>query len=226
MLAELSYDAGDIQPVVARTGVGALTRSFELPMELSGVTMTIGGASVGLQYVSRRTIRFVVPRGLSSALTGTSYPVVVNNNGLVYKGSVIIVPARPDLLTNLPTPGPGGRAQALNTTTRIFTREPFTTSTFRFKGSRKVGTKLRIYMTGIESVNAASYGVRIGGVLYSGAAFGTDAVRVAPGIYYIELVIGNDIAGLPNAPIVMIIAGGNQTFYSRLEDTAPVISIL
>ena len=60
MLANVTFTSGINQPIVARTAVGSLDRRFNLPMELSGVTMTIGGATVGLKSVfkTRNHIRF------------------------------------------------------------------------------------------------------------------------------------------------------------------------
>jgi hypothetical protein len=63
MLAILNYTSGINEPVVARTAVGSLQRRFTLPIELSGVTLTVNGAAAGLQSVSQRQIVFVVPPG-------------------------------------------------------------------------------------------------------------------------------------------------------------------
>jgi hypothetical protein len=54
-------------------------------MELSGVSMSINGVMCGMKSVGGHEITFVVPEGLNSALTGTAYPFVVNNNGVEIK---------------------------------------------------------------------------------------------------------------------------------------------
>ena len=63
---------------------------------------------VGLKSVSQREIVFVTPPAISSVTAGTQYPLVVNNNGTEITGNLTIVPARPDIFTNLSVPGPGG----------------------------------------------------------------------------------------------------------------------
>ena len=73
MAATLFYQAGFDRSVVARTAVGSLMRSFTLPIELSGISMTINGAACGLKSVSRHRIEFVVPPGLASSSAGTNY---------------------------------------------------------------------------------------------------------------------------------------------------------
>src|SRR5204862_8174351 len=51
MAATLFYQAGFDRSVVARTAVGSLMRSFTLPIELSGISVTINGAACGLKSV-------------------------------------------------------------------------------------------------------------------------------------------------------------------------------
>jgi len=161
MLVILNYTSGLNSPVIARTAVGSLSRSFTLPIELSGVTMTINGVSVGLKTVGQRQITFVVPPGLTSALTGTVYPVVVNNNGVVYKGSITIVPTRPDVFTFFPVPAPNGRARLFNITNTVFRTEPFNVTTLRLRGGRRVPTVLRLFLTGVEGAPSSITTIRI-----------------------------------------------------------------
>jgi uncharacterized protein (TIGR03437 family) len=231
MLVMLDYESGISQPVVARTAVGSITRSFPLPMELSGVTMTINGASVGLKRVSRRQIVFVVPPGLSASDSGTTYPVVINNNGLVHKGTIVIVPARPDVFTTSPTPGPGGRVRAFNTTNRVFTTEPFTITTFQLKGSRRVRSRIRIFLTGVNNVAptaiaTAAISVRIGDVTISGSSVVAGPVPSEPGVFYVEFTLPPELAGAGDKPLVVLVFFNGIIYTSRLDDTAPRISIL
>jgi uncharacterized YccA/Bax inhibitor family protein len=77
MSAILDYQAGIDRPLIARTVVGAADRQFGLPIELSGLTMTIRGAACGLRSVSRHKIEFVVPAGVISALTEKMFHGIV-----------------------------------------------------------------------------------------------------------------------------------------------------
>ena len=98
MLAFLNVPSG-FDPIAARTAVGSVQRSFQLPIELSGVTLTINGVGAGLKSVSSASITFVVPPTLAADAAGTSYPVVLNINGVVVKSTIVLVPARPDIFS-------------------------------------------------------------------------------------------------------------------------------
>ncbi len=226
MLAILNYNSGTNAPLIARNAVGSIDRRFTLPIELSGVTMTINGAAAGLKSVGQRQIVFVVPPGLNVANDGIVYPVVINNNGTVFKGNVTVVPARPDIFTNLLTPGPGGRARVFNVTNRVYTTEPFTITTFRLRGSRRVPSVLRVYLTGVESLAGTAFTIRIGSVTISGANVITNATLVEPGVYTVDFTLPATIAGAGDQPIVVSVLVNGVTYNSRLDDTAPRISIL
>lgn len=229
MLAIMDFQSGINQPVVAVEAFGSLDRRFTLPIELSGVTMTINGAAVGLKRVSQRQIVFVVPPGLSvSGTTNTAvYPVVLNNNGTVVKGSVTIVPSRPDVFTDLPTPGPFGRARVFNATNAPFlNREPFNVTTIKRRGGRRVPTVLRVYVTGVNNITAPSILVRIGGREISGASILTNAIIREPGVYSIDVVLPTELNAAGDVPVIVSVTVNGQTFLSRLDDTAPRIRIL
>lgn len=226
MLAILDYNSGTNQPIVARTAVGSIERRFTLPIELSGLTMTINGASCGLKTVGQRQIVFVVPPGLPAADAGTVYPVVINNNGLVFKGNVTIMRARPDVFSDRLTPGPGGRAKIFNSTNRVLTREPFTITTFRLRGSRRVQSVLRVYVTGINNLSSTSFTIRIGSRDISGALILTGATLVEPGIYTVDFTLPAELAGAGDQPIIFTANVNGILYQSRLDDTAPRLSIL
>ena len=223
MLAILNFQAGLDQPVVARTAVGSLKRAFTLPIELSGVTLTINGAACGLQSVSRHQIVFVVPPGLSSAVTGTSYPVVLNNNGFVLKGSVTIVPARPDIFTFTGT-APGGRAKIFNVTNTVPRTEPFTTFTILIRGGRRVPSRMRLYVTGTPPTSGSIFTVRIGPS--PPIAITAGPVLVEPGVYTIDFTLPASLTGAGDQPIIVTATVGGTAFQSRLDDTAPRLFIL
>ena len=191
--------------------------------------MTINGAACGLKSVSRRTIVFVVPPLLSSAAAGTSYQVVINNNGTVIKGNLTIVPTRPDIFTDLPVPGPFGRALAFNVTNRVHTTEPFTVSTVRVRGGRLVPSVIRLRMTGIANIPVGSgiIEVRIGSVTIAGADILTGSSIVEPGVYTFDFRLPQTLRMAGDQPIVVTVRlTDGTTFTSRLDDTAPRISIL
>jgi uncharacterized protein (TIGR03437 family) len=193
-------------------------------MSLSGVTMTIGGHTVGLKSVDSNSIEFVAPRAMSSLIEGLSYPVVVNNNGSVIKGWVTIVPARPDVFSTVF--GPGGRARAVNVVNRVHTPEPFTVTTVQVRGGRRVPTRLRLKLTGVEGASASNFSIRIGSQTISGTAVKSGGVLVEPGVYYVDFELPAGLNGAGDQPIVVTILAGTGTYSSRLDDTAPRLRIL
>jgi uncharacterized protein (TIGR03437 family) len=193
-------------------------------MSLSGVTMTIGGHTVGLRSVDSNSIEFVAPRALSSLLEGLSYPVVVNNNGSVTKGWVTIVPARPDVFSTVF--GPGGRAQAVNIVNRVHTPEPFTVTTVQVKGGRRVPTRLRLRLTGVEGAGVINFSIRIGSQTITGTPIKSGGVLVEPGVYYVDFELPAGLDGAGDQPIIVTILAGSASYSSRLDDTAPRIRIL
>lgn len=226
MLAVVDIFSGTSAPVVARTAVGSLERSFTLPIELSGVTMTIGGAACGLKTVGRRQITFVVPPGLTGSAAGTSYPIVINNNGVVYKGTAVLVAARPDIFTKNLSPSPGGRALIFNATNRVLLTEPFPIRTFRLRGSKLVPTVLRLRLTGVKDVVSTGFQIRIGGVEVPTGSVLTAATLVEPGVYTVDFTIPSAMLGNGDQPIVVSVTADGATWQSRLDDTAPRVTIL
>lgn len=229
-LAILNYSPSTNEPIVARTAVGSLQRSFTLPITLSGVTMTINGVACGLKSVSRHQIIFVVPPFLSSVAAGTPYPVVINNQGTVFRGSLTIVPARPDIFTDLLVPGPGGRAQAFNVTNRVHTTEPFTVRTIRVRGGTRVPSVIRLRLTGVANTSAGVITVSIGGappVPITPISSMTGGILVEPGVYTIDFQLPDSLNMAGDQPIVVEVRLPDGTiFSSRLQDTAPRIFIL
>ena len=229
-LAILDFQSGTNFPIVAREAVGSLSRSFTLPVELSGVTMTINGAACGLRRVSQRQIVFIVPQGLT--INGTTnnsvYPVVINNNGTLIKGNVTIVPSRPDIFTNLPTPGPGGRARIFNATNAPFLNsEPFTVTTIKRRGGRRVPTVLRVHMTGVQSLINTDFKIYVGGRRIEGNTFViSNAILIAPGEFTVDFKLPPELNAAGDVPIVIEVLVNGVIYTSRLDDTAPRFRIL
>lgn len=226
MLAILNYDAPLNPPVVARTAVGSISRSFTLPIQLSGVTLSINGAACGLKSVSHREIVFVVPPGLTASGAGAEYPVVINNNGTEIKSTVRIVPARPDIFTFSEVPGPFGRANLRNVTNRVHTTEPFTVTTIRIRGGVRVPTRLRMRITGAALVGTAIITIRIGNASIGGTAILSVAEIESPGVYTVDFELPPTLNMGGDLPVIMSIAADGGPFDSRLDDTAPRVFIL
>jgi len=191
--------------------------------------MTINGVACGLKSVSQRQIVFVVPPLLGSTITGTSYPVVINNNGTVFKGTVVIVPTRPDIFTDLAVPGPFGRAQVTNVTNRVPTTEPFNVFTVRLRGGMRVPTQLRLRLTGVANISNASSSViriRIGNTTITGTPVLTGGVLVEPGVYTIDFQLPAALNMAGDQPIIVEVNVNGTIFSSRLDDTAPRLRIL
>lgn len=186
--------------------------------------MSIGGHTVGLKSVDSNSIEFVAPRSLPSAVEGTNYPVVVNNNGSVIKGWVTAVPGRPDVFSSVV--GPGGRAQALNVVNRVHMAEPFTVTTVRVRGGERVATVLRLKVTGVEGAGTVNFSIRIGSQTISGTQVVSGGVLVDPGVYYVDFQLPVGLRGAGDQPIVVTILAGTGSYSSRLDDTAPRLSIL
>lgn len=211
--------------VFNQTAVGSLQRSFTLPIELSGVTVTINGAAAGIKSVTGNEVLFVVPPALPVAATGTTYPIVINYNGGVFKSNITLVPARPDVFTTSATPGSGGRARIFNATNRVLTTEPFTVTTNRIKGGRRVPTVLRVYLTGVQGVPAANISIRVGNREVPAASITAPVLR-EPGVYSIDFSLPPELIHAGDVPIVVTVTVNNTIFQSRLEDTAPLFRIL
>lgn len=222
MLAIVGFSESFAQPATEFTAVGSLKRSFTLPIELGGVTVSINGAAAGLKMVSRNQITFVVPPALTPRTE--PYPVVINNNGIVVKSSLVIVTARPDVFTFSEVPGPGGRARVFNATNRVLTGEPFNVTTLKYKGGRRVPTVLRLYLTGVQGAAPANFVIRIGSVMITNVL--TGAILVEPGVYTVDFALPPELDMAGDQPVVVSIISGGVTYRARLDDTAPRVRIL
>lgn len=227
MLAILNYSPGTVQPVVAQTAVGSLDRRFTLPIELSGVTLTVNGAAAGLKSVGQRQVVFVVPPGLfPPGADNISYPIVLNNNGIVSRGTITVVNARPDIFTFSEAPAPNGRAKVFNVTNRVPRVEPFAVTTVKIKGGVRVPTVLRVFLTGVEQVNKNNVSIRVGETLIAGTLITTDSVPREPGVYTYDFTLPSSLAGAGDVPIIISVTLNGVTYQSRLDDTAPRFRIL
>jgi uncharacterized protein (TIGR03437 family) len=227
MLAILTFPFDSGNDIVARTAVGSLSRRFTLPIELSGVTLTINGAAAGLQSVSQRQVVFVVPPGLPVVNNApTVYPVVLNINGTVYRGSITIVQARPDIFTFAPTATTFNRARIFNVTNTVPRTEPFNVTTIRLRGGRRVPSVLRVFLTGVNNIAAGNINIRVGSTPLTGAQIVSNAVLREPGVYSIDFTLPATLLGAGDVPIIVSVTVNGVTYESRLDDTAPRFRIL
>jgi hypothetical protein len=152
---------------------------------------------------------------------------VLNNNGTVIKGTITIVPGRPDIFTNLPVPGPGGRARIFNATNAPFLNgEPFNVTTIKRRGGRRVPTVLRLYLTGVNSLTSTAFSIRVGSQTITGASILTNAILVEPGVYTVDFTLPPELNGAGDVPIIVTVTVNGQSYTSRLDDTAPRFRIL
>ena len=171
-----------------------------LPIELNGVSVSVNGAAAGLYFVgntSAEGIRFVVPIGVATGIQ----PVVVNNNGRVFRGFLNVIAAQPDLFSS--TGDAGGTVIACNVTDPsvggcVPGPFPLTSS----NGTATVPTVIEIHLTGVRGSTAAETQVAIGTTNISPSSvrvntnnFGFDLITItlpstlAPGTYPVVVTV-------------------------------------
>lgn len=217
-----------------------VNRRPPLPIELNGVSVSVGGSAAGLYFVAPNQINFVVPVGLTAS--ATAQPVVIFNNGALIRSSVLLNAAQPDIFTS--TTGPGGRAAVLNVTNPCVapSGEPFAVTTTIPKGSQTTGncattdtetvpTRLLIMLTGIRGVTAtSSVSVTIGTTITGTADPVNGPIHavgpsLTPGFDQIIVELPASLAGAGDVPVVVSVTAGGATFTSRPAATAPHITI-
>lgn len=187
--------------------------------------MTINGAACGIKAVDANHVEFVVPVALASAVAGTSYPVVLNNNGVVMKNSFVIVPVRPDVFNQAMFIGPGGRAKLFNVTNSIYTTEPFVVRTIKRRGNRLTASVLRLYLTGVANAGSVIT-IRIKDKIILGGNIVAGPDIVDPGIYTVDFALPPELEGAGDQPLVVTITINGVSFSSRLDDTSTKVLIL
>jgi uncharacterized protein (TIGR03437 family) len=205
-----------------------------LPLELSGVSVSVSGAAAGLYSVAPNQINFVVPPGLASSATAA--PVVVFNNGALIRTSLLLNPVQPDIFTS--TNGPGGRAAVLNVTNPCIAPpgEPFTITTTRPANSGTTGdctstqtetapTRLLIMLTGLHLSTGATVTVRIGTTDLTGTSIISFGPSNTPGFDQVIVELPATLAGAGDVPVIVSAVVSGTTFTSRPADTAPHITI-
>jgi len=190
-----------------------------LPVELRGVSVSIRGAAAGMYAVSPTAITFVVPPGLPVSGT-TSYPIVINNNGTVIRGFLVIIAAQPDVETS--TNGPNGRAVICNITNPTVSgcqTEPFNVTSPNASGS-PVATVLEVHLTGVRGATPGSLQVIIGTtVIVPTANIPSDA----PGFDQVIITLPSTVDRGDNLPVV--VKFGTATSRPTPGDSPPLVKI-
>jgi uncharacterized protein (TIGR03437 family) len=214
-------------------------RRPSLPVELTGVSLSINNAAAGLYFVSPTEIQFVVPAGLTPLAAGSAtYPVVIHvNDGSTVRtirSALQIVQAQPDIFTRPEAPT---RAFVFNVTNGTSMGEPpdgFPVTSPNMAGAPSP-TILAIFLTGVRNpaITRANVTVSIGDRNLTG----NDIVQLTsgserafrptdmPGVDQLNLQLRADMAGLGDQPLVISVTIGGQTFTSRPAATAPRIRI-
>jgi hypothetical protein len=139
------------------------------------------------------------------------------------KGSLTLVPARPDVFTFSAAPAPLGRARIFNATNRVQTTEPFTVTTVKIKGGTRVATVFRVFLTGVEGATAGTISIRAGN--QTAASVSVPVLR-EPGVYSVDFTLPPAANGAGDVPIIVTVTVGGVAYQSRLDDTAPRFRIL
>ena len=222
---ELSIIRSTVALAPANTGptTGSETRRApDLPVELNGVSVSVNGAAAGLYFVgnSPQQINFVVPR---SVTTGVA-KVIINNNGTVLRGFVLIVAAQPDVFST--TADAGGRAIAVNVTNPASrTGEPFPTQSLDMAGNL-VPTVLELSLTGARGVATSEVKITIGTTDITGTSITFVGPNTEmPGFDIINFVLPATLSNAGDLPIVVTVTRSSAVFTSRPPDTAPHVTI-
>lgn len=216
------------EPQTACDAASESRRSPSLPVELSGVSLSVNNAAAGLYFVSPTEIQFVVPVGLAAQTGTATYPVVIS----IHEGETIrsvrsvlqVVAAQPDIFTRSDAPA---RATVFNVTNMTLMGEPaegFPVTTDVM--GTATPTVLSIYLTGIRNVPVANITVMIGDRTLSGTTeIRSNTPTDMPGVDQLNVQLRADLAGLGDQPLVVSVTIGGQTFTSRPAATAPRIRI-
>jgi uncharacterized protein (TIGR03437 family) len=143
--------------------------------------------------------------------------VVINNNGTVLRGFVVIVASQPDIFTT--TNGPGGRAMVFNVTNPINRMgEPFSVTSDDGTGNQ-VPTVLEIDLTGVRGATASGITVTIGTTDIVATFIASNPEM--PGFDMVKVTLPASLAGAGDVPIIVRTSSAT----SRGTDTAPHITI-
>ena len=185
-------------------------RAPALPIELNGVSVSVGGAAAGLVFVGNESkqINFVIPITVPVGVA----TVAVANNGTLLRGHVQIVPGQPDISTTS-ADGVGGRAGARDAV--LLTPEPF-----------DAGRTIQLSVSGVRGATRTEITVTVGTTVISGDAIVAVQPTDTPGFDIINFTLPASLAGAGDVPVVVTFTRtGGFSATSRPAATAPHITI-
>jgi uncharacterized protein (TIGR03437 family) len=215
-LARITSSASLAPSAAATVNASVLSFAPALPVELNGVSVSIGGAAAGLYSVSPSAISFVVPRGLPNGV----YRLIINNNGTVIRGHIAIVTAQPDIVTS--TNGPNGRAVICNVTNPTISgcqTEPFNVTSPNASGS-PVPTVLELHLTGVRASSASAISVIIG---TTSIVPSSNIPSDQPGFDLVTFTLPSTVDRGDNLPVVVRV--GTATSRPTPGDSPPLVKI-
>mgnify|MGYP003286319803 CR=1 FL=1 len=163
-------------------------------------------------------IRFVVPIGVPLGVQ----PVVVNNNGRVFRGFVNIVAAQPDIFSS--TGDAGGEAIVCNVTNPALAGcVPGPFSLTSSNGTTTVPTVIEIHLTGVRGETTAETSVAIGSTNIT-----PTSVRSNTSNFGFDLITLTLPSALPvgTHTVIVTVTKGSVVTRSRPAASAPTITIV
>jgi hypothetical protein len=161
--------------------------------------------------------------GLTAATDGSkAYPFVLINNGVVMRGTVDIVVARPDIFRLDNVAAAGGRTKAFNVTNRVHTQEPFVVRTVKIKGGLFTPSIVRVYATGVQGIDPSTVTVRI----KDQSLVPFQIVQLEPGVWGLDVTLTPAMEGQGDSQVVVTVTINGIVFASRLDDTTSFTRIL
>jgi len=205
--------------------VSETRRSPALPIELNGVSVSVGGAAAGLYFVgaSEKQINFVVPVAVPSGLGVVAVNILDSgaNTDTLIRGQVQIVPGQPDIFAV------AGRAAASNITNPLLppTFEPFNVTSTDGSGAT-VPTVIELSVTGLRNALAAEVSVTVGTTAIPAAQILAVKPNLKmPGFDSIDFTLPSSLAGAGDVPVIVTFTRAGFTATSRPADSAPKIHI-
>jgi uncharacterized protein (TIGR03437 family) len=138
----------NVTPMTSKTAFGTIATNGNLPYELGGLSVSVGGVTVPLLYVSPWRITFVMPAEVQN---GSAEIIVASQDGYVCSGVALIESNKTRIMTT--SDDDNGVAVAINPNKRSGDNLEVT-SAGNFGSDKR--TRLNIYATGISGSAANS----------------------------------------------------------------------
>jgi uncharacterized protein (TIGR03437 family) len=206
-----------LAPSARQFGPVSGNQSPFFPVELNGVSVSVGGAAAGLLFVSPTEIQFQVPEGLAEAF----YPIFIRNNNTEIRSVLSLVNNQPDIFTDPTRPGRAFALNITNTTMGVGTLEPFNVLTNDGTG-RNVPTVLAVSVTGLQNVAPSQLTVRVGTTDITGPDLVLYVNRTGfPGVQEVWFRLPESLAGAGDVPVIVYLTSAGQVYSSAPEGANP-----